>query len=355
MPNLEKGEIAKYKYNELKFSFVLHSAGEQHVLTSDPWSFLDSYLLKNLHKSRGANHDKQERAYYYASLAEEFYKSGEGINSPVKSTLLYYGMLNIVKCFLVLKGVPLETKFEHHGLMLPLGKNTTIQVKPPMNDAINIFAEFSKLLGKPYNIPIEVKLQQVLSHIPEIHGIVSSLGHIKKRKFLPVSINILVNGDKNKLFTEIHYKKEQEAKVNIAGLNKGKRKKYFIHGFPREGCVVYRSKRRKPYTVANINRIYKNILLDYKQFDLAWILTRQGYRYYVDLKPSEFHFLCNSLIAMFYLGTAARYRPLETKNVMEGQLRPMITELMSLTPRQFLYSMVSIITQKECVIPFSAL
>lgn len=355
MANVEKGEIAKYQYNDLKYSFVLHDAGEQKVLTSDPWSFLDSFLLKKLNKARGANRDKLERAYYFAGLAEEFYQSGESINSRVKGTLLYYGMLNLVKCYLVLNDVALESKFEHHGLMLPLGSETTIQVKPLMTDAINIFAEFSTLLGKPYTYPVEVKFQQALSHIPEIHGMFSSLGYIKKSKFLPVSIDILVNQERTKLFTEIFYQKEQEAKVNIAGLHKGSRKKYFINGYPKEGCIVYRSKKRKPYTVNNIDRIYKNILSDYQRFDLVWVLTRQGYRYYMDLKPGNFHFLSNSLISMFYLGTAARYRPLEMKKVMEGQLRPLITELMSLTPKQFQYSLVSLITNKECVIPFSAL
>ena len=57
---------------------------------------------------------------------------------------------------------------------------------------------------------------------------------------------------------------------------------------------------------------------------------------------------------MFYLGSAARYRPLEMRSLLEGNLRPLVSEFVSLTPRQFLYQMVSLTTNRECVIPFSA-
>lgn len=355
MASIEKGEIAKHKYNQIKFSYVPIKAGEQHVLTSDPWSFLSSYLIRRLPNTRGNNHACIERAFYFSGLAEEFYKAAEQTPLPAKGTLLYYGMLNLVKCYLSINGVALETTYEHHGLMLPLGKKTVITSKPPMKDAINIFSEFSEMLGKPITAETDFDLKTALSHIPEIHGIFSSLGHIAKRKFLPVTIEILTNKDHNKLFSEISYKKEQESKVDSTKFEKDARKSYFKEGHPKDGFIVYRSIKRKSYTKLNIDKIYNNILHEYREFDVVSILTRQGYRYYIDLKPGDFSFLSYSLAAMFYVGSAARYRPVEMKNVLEGELRPLITELVSLTPKQFLYHLVSLVTEKECVIPFSAL
>ena len=154
---------------------------------------------------------------------------------------------------------------------------------------------------------------------------------------------------------ELIFDKEQESKTDTSKFLKGKREKYFIEGFPRTQKIVYRSAKRKKYTQENLDRIYRNILSEYSSFDIVPILTKQGYRYYVDLRPGELPQLAYSLLGMFYLGSAARYRPLEIKSLLEGNLRPLVSEFVSLTPRQFLYQMVSLTTKKECVIPFSAI
>jgi hypothetical protein len=172
---------------------------------------------------------------------------------------------------------------------------------------------------------------------------------------LPVSIEFQVNDTKDKIFTEIIFEKEQEAKVEVSKFFKGERAKYLKEGYPREKKIVYRAVRRKSFTQDNIHRIYKNILGEYKKLDIVPILTKQGYRYYVDLRPGELPQLSYSLLAMFYLGSAARYRPLEIKSLLDGELRPLVSEFVCLTPKQFLYQMVSLTTNKECVIPFAAI
>lgn len=351
---IEQCEQALYQYNKLRYSFVDLDAGEQQILTSDPWAFLTSSLQTQQTKARGANREKVERALYFASLAENFYRAAESVALPAKGTLLYYGMLNLVKVYLCLNDVPLETTHEHHGLSLPIGKTMTVDVKPKMKEAINIFAHYSELLGKKITAPIEIDFRQALSHIPEIHGIYTSLGHIKKRKLLPVNVEFQVNAARDRLFTEIIYDKEQEAKVDANRFLLNERKAYFKEGFARPQKIVYRSVRRKAYSADNIHRIYRNILAEYSAFDIVPILTAQGYRYYVDLRPGDVPHLAYSLLAMFYLGSAARYRPLEVKSLLEGNLRPLVSEFVSLTPRQFMYQMISITTKKECVIPFSA-
>lgn len=319
---VEKCELALFQYNKLRFSFVDLNAGEQQILTNDPWSFLSSHLQARLLKARGANREKLQRALYFASLAEEFYRSAENTSLPAKGTLLYYGMLDLVKVFLLLNDIPLETTHEHHGLQLPIGKTLKIEAKPRMANAINIFAAFSELLGKKITAPFEVDFREALSHVPEIHGIYASLGHISKKKLLPVTIEFQVNEARDKLFTELVYDKEQEAKVDTRRFLMGERKSYFKEGFPRPQKVVLRSARRKGYTLENINKIYRNILSEYRKFDVVPILTSQGYRYYIDLRTGVVPHLAYSLLAMFYLGSAARYRPLEINALLEGPLRP---------------------------------
>jgi hypothetical protein len=352
---LEEGKLALYKYNKLRFSFVGLSAGDQQILTSDPWSFLSSYLQGLLSHSRGANREKIDRALYFTSLAEDFYRAAESVPLPAKGTLLYYGMLDLVKCFLCMNDVELESAIEHHGLILPIGKTLTIEARPKMRETINIFSNFCEKLGKEIKAPLQINFRQALSHVPEIHGIYSNLGHISKRKLLPVNIEFQVNDTHSHLFTELIFDKEQESKTDTSKFSIGKREKYFIEGFPRPQKIVYRSAKRKKYTQENLDRIYRNILAEYSSFDIVPILTKQGYRYYVDLRPGELPQLAYSLLGMFYLGSAARYRPLEIKSLLVGNLRPLVSEFVSLTPRQFLYQMVSLTTKKECVIPFSAI
>jgi hypothetical protein len=348
-------EPALFKYNKIKYSFVDVEAGQQHVLTSDPWSYLTSHLQTRLNSTRGNNKSNIQRALYFAKLAEDFYRSADVVELPAKGTLLYYGMLDLVKSYLCLKNVPLETTHEHHGMSLPLGRELTITVSGNMNNAINIFSCFSETQGRKVAGQHQVDFRQALSHVPEIHGIYNTIGQGAKRKLLPVTIDFLTNDKRDKLFTEISFDKEQEAKVDTKRFSTGRRATYFRDGCPRPQKIVYRSARRKSYTKTNIGKIYRNILKEYRSFDIVPILTPQGYRYYVDLRPGDFSHLSYALLAMFYLGSAARYRPLEIKSLLEGPLRPLVSEFVSLTPRQFLYQMVSLATNRECVIPFSAI
>jgi len=352
---LEKGEIALFKYNKLRFSFAKLSAGDQQILTSDPWSLINSHIQQKISNSRGDNRVFLERALYFSSLAESFYKAANSILLPTRATLLYYGMLNLVKCFLSYKKIELETVHEHHGLNLPLGTKGIVQVKPNIQNAVNIFSTFSELLGKKINQTIDVKFDDAVQNIPEIHSLCHGLGLVPKRKLLPVQIEILTNTDHNKLFTEVIIDNEQKTKVDTTKFLKNKRRLYFREGYPREGKIVYRSKSRKSFTQENINIIYQNILKEYCEFDIEPILTNAGYRFYVDLKSTNLPHLSYTLLCMFYLGTVARYRPNEANQLLKGTLRPIVSEFVNLSPNQFLYQLCSILLEKECVMPFSSI
>ena len=239
MSRLEQGEIALFKYNKLRFSFSNLKAGDQQVLTSDPWSLINSHLQQKISRSRGDNKVFLERSLYFSSLAESFYKAAISVPLPTRATLLYYGMLNLVKCFLSFKKVELETVHEHHGLNLPLSTEGVVQVKPKSQEGVNIFATFSELLGKRITQPLNIHFQQAVVNIPEIHSLCHSLELIKKRKLLPVKIEILTNTEHNKLFTEVIIDNEQKTKVDVSKFLKNERQNYFKLGSQREGKICY--------------------------------------------------------------------------------------------------------------------
>lgn len=351
---LKPCELLLYKYNNLRYSYVDVDAGDHQILTSDPWAYQSSLLQQKISSTKGDNKKNYERALYYTHLAEDFFKSAEAADLPAKGTLLYYGMLDLIKAFLSVNGVPLEVSYEHHGMKLPLGIQQCVEVsKPSSGEGVNIIAKFCTILGKSVTKTSSLSFEDVLSHIPEIHGIYTSLTKKSKRNFLPVSIEFQTNARHDQAHTELVFDKEQESKVQINGFMSGARAAYFKTGYPRENKLVYRSAKAKKYTKQNLPKIYKNILKEYRKFDIVPILTSQGYRYYVDLNPGEFHKIVYTVIAMFYLGTAARYRPLEIKTLLNGKLRPLVSEFVSISPRQFLYQMISLTNKKECVIPFS--
>ena len=86
---------------------------------------------------------------------------------------------------------------------------------------------------------------------------------------------------------------------------------------------------------------------------MATLLRRDGNKFYCDLSNPEYHHLAYSFMALFHFGTVSRYNPEETEGLINGVIRPIVSELLSLTPNQFLYQLTSHITQNVCVVPFA--
>ena len=349
---MEQGIPALHRYQSVQYYPFPVQPGCSLILTSDPWSYLYAHLKKTLPNTRGKNRCCIERALYYAELASEFYIASEATNLPAKGTLAYYGMLNLVKCFISSNGIELEKDWEHHGFTIPLGNKREITVKK-VNSGVSIFQEFSKLLGKQVKNEETLTLKNVYSNIPEIHEITFSLGHLPwtKRKYLPIRIDYLVNGEKNKVFTEISYEKKNEERVDTIKFYKGQRNSYFKSPRECKGKTIFRSTRRKKVNHSNWPRIYSNIQAEYSKFDIVSILTRSGYKHYCDLKPGSYHHLAYILMLMFYIGSVARYRPTETEGLLQSDVRPIISEAVETLPRQFLYQLTSYSTKSVCVVP----
>ena len=344
---------AKYKYREVEYSPFGHVAGSKKVLIADPWAYLDSYLKGEIEGTRGDNKSRLDKAIYYVDLAESFSKASETISLPAKGTLVYYSMLNLVKAFLSVKGVNLEADIEHHGLMTP--GNFKVKV---MNNrsGIDIFAKFCEVLGKPVEGSESLDIADCCLNIPELHEIAYQVsGQTSKQSFLPVKVQLLVNEAKNKLFTEISYAKRNEERVAIEKFYRGPIKDYFKESYTLKDHVKFRSKNKKNLTRENFITLHRNICKEYSKFNLNSLLTRNGYSYYYNLTPNKFHHLSNLLMVMFYIGTVARYRPTEMKDIMSGQRRSLISEAVAICPKQFLYHITSHITNNVCVIPFSHL
>lgn len=355
---LEPGIPALYNYQSVRYHHIGVAPGANVVLTSEPWSYVFAWLTQRLTKYRKEKRAAFHRAVYYAGLAESFYRAARVSDLPAKSTLVYYGMLNLVKSFISVRGVQLEQDYEHHGLTTPLGTQRVIQVGPAKN-GVSIFAEFAKLMGTPVTVQQNLSLSDICLQIPEIHEMSHDVGlsGSRRRYFLPVEIDILVNEQKTKVFSELRYEKKQEVRVDTSRVLAGKRGSYFKDAGTHNGWIHLRSRSRKTLGQGKKSwpPLYRNLLREYEPFDIAALLTRHGYRYYLNLRPGAFHHLCFALALMFYLGSAARYRPTETQALLDSEFRPVVGEAVAILPSQFLYQLVSRITETVCVIPMAKL
>ena len=343
-------------YRPIRYSHIPIDPGVSHSLTADPWAYLYSHLLRTGKMRRGINAKNNERARFYAELAKEFYRAAEVVDLPAKATLIYYGMLNLVKCFLSVKGKELEIKTEHHGATVPQGKNDCIKIIPSSNDSISILEEFSCLLGGGKLRQEQVSIKDLFKNLPELHALYSSIFSTEDPTFLRVQIDFCTNETKKQLYTEVSYEKKTEGLVKISRFLKGERKKILEKGKERNGRIYHRStKLRRPKNWKNVKRSYNHILSEYKKLSICSFLTRSGYQYYVNIYDPKYHHLVYSLMAMFFLGSAARYRPTMMQNLMGGEMRPLITEATALCPKQFQYHLVTLITGQLCAVPFASL
>lgn len=83
------------------------------------------------------------------------------------------------------------------------------------------------------------------------------------------------------------------------------------------------------------------------------LLTRLGYRFYLDLEPYRLHRLSSLLAFTYYIGTVARYRPTLNEEILKGKYQPIINEAIISCPNQFFYLKVNHITKQICAIPMA--
>ncbi len=358
------GEIALREYKSVKFFPFKNQAGAPFSLTSDPLGYLEAYI-DNQHNSIKRDQNKKKtklvKAKYFTQLSRDFYNSSLQARMPSKGTLLYYSFINLVKVYLLMEGYDLETKVEHHGLSLPATSKEKLKLANPNGEGISIFHEFAKILGKEIKNGdgVDLNFIDLIWELPEIHEIGYALELFsKKRKFLPVEIKIRTNKNRNRLFYTISYEKKFDKQMKVDKLKKGiYRDKLVELNIENDSKRKYfKSKYDTAYTKES-NRswgmCYKKIVNDINTLNITPMLTRQGYRYYLNLEPYRLHRLSSLLGFTFYIGTIARYRPTLNEKILKGKYQPLINEAIISCPNQFFYLMVSHITKQICAIPMA--
>ncbi|MCH3882083.1 YaaC family protein [Tenacibaculum aquimarinum] len=358
------GEIALREYKSVKYFPFKNQAGAPFSLTSDPLGYLEAFIdswHNSIKRDKYKVKNKLVKARYFTQLSRDFYNSSLQAKMPSKGTLLYYSFINLVKVYLLIEGYDLETKIEHHGLSLPATSTNKLKLANPNGGGISIFHEFAKVLGKEIKNGdgLDLNFIDLVWELPEVHEIGYALDlFTKKRKFLPVEIKIRTNKKRNRLFYTVSYEKKFDKQMKVDKLTKGICKQKLIEldieNDPKR--KHFRSKYSTAYTKGS-NRswvmCYKKIIQDINTLNITPMLTRQGYRYYLDLEPYRLHRLSSFLGFAYYIGTIARYRPTLNEKILKGKFQPLINEAIISCPNQFFYLMTSHITKQICAIPMA--
>jgi hypothetical protein len=359
------GEKALREYKTVKYFPFGNSAGAPFILTSDPLGYLEAFLdssYSSIQRDKAKMKIKIERARYFTQLSKDFYNSSISAKMPSKGTLLYYSFINLSKVFLVMNGYDLETKTEHHGLTLPSNSELTLKLINQSGNGISIFHEFAKTIGKEISNSdgLNIEFVDLLRDLPEVHEIGYALNIFPetKRKFLPIDIQIRTNPERNKIFYTLSYEKKFDKEMKVDKLKKGvfKEKLDQIVVEDDNKQNYFKSKFYKGYTPSSSrswNTCYPRIIEDMNELNVTPMLTRQGYRFYLNLEPIRLHRLSSVLAFGYYLGTVARYRPTLNEKILKGKYQTIINEAVTSVPNQFFYLLVSHITRQVCAIPMA--
>lgn len=361
----ELGEQVRRDFKAVKYFPFGNYSGAPFILTSDPFSYLQAWLdnkINGIKRDRKKQRSLFIKAKYFAELAEGFHNSSKQAKMPSKGTLIYYTFINLVKTLLLIRGYDLETKMEHHGLSLPSDKKLNLKLTPIGNEGVSIFHEFAKTIGVEINNGdgLEIKFDEILRELPEVHeiGYALNLFPKTKRKHLPVELVIRTNARRNWIYYTISYEKKFDKIMKTDKLLKGvfKEKLNPIECNSDSGKKYYKSKLGFNYTCnsdISHNRAYKRICKDIEPLRITPMITRNGYRNYLNLEPSRMHRLSATLAFAYYIGTVARYRPTLNNEILRGKYQALIQEAVNSLPNQFFYLMVSHITGQICAIPMA--
>ena len=361
----EFDEQAIKNFKSVKYFPFGNTASCPFILTSDPLGYLEAWLDNSFNAIRRNTKLKKEglaQAKYFTQLSKDFYNSSLSARMPSKGTLIYYSFINLVKVYLILKDYQLETKVEHHGLSLPADYSDKLKLSKVGKDGISIFHAFSKCIGKEVKVSdgYDIYLKDLINSLPEVHEIGYALNLFPgtKRKFLPVDIIIRTTTNKKKLYYTISYEKRFDSQMKteklLKGIFKEKLEKLEVEDDPnRIHFKSFFSTNYSKNSETSWKICYPKIINDIEKLNLIPMLTKQGYRYYIDLEPTRLHRLSSVLGFAYYLGTVARYRPLLNEKILKGKYQSIINEAIISCPNQFFYLMVSHITQQVCAIPMA--
>lgn len=325
--------------------------GENAVLATDTWDFVDLWLKRN-HKKDAQFYWQQARSFYNASL-----------NLPKTSSplTLYYCFLNATKALLSAKGKDFK-KF--HGVSGKSENPTTLENEIIDLKAKGILPVFVKYLGYTIdNNNNKLSLLTCLYNLPFLHRTFLFTYPSYPELFIPIHNPLIVKHMKNNkawFCAELDEEYSDGHIINALPKNFEIDTSYIDKKIirckqsPKRIKWIYSSKEsEKINTIIKYNKAIRRHVFYIHGSPVSWYIKRTkttNNDNYISLPP-----LILIFAAMHRLSELARYDPGKLSNHFECKQNWLLSEFLKGSPIQFIDEISSEITGLEFKVPKSSL
>jgi hypothetical protein len=144
------------------------------VLVADPWAYVDLWLRR----------EEKTRARFYWEQSQEFARAAGNLGPTASPLLIYYSMLNAVKALLTVRGAVFNERHGIGGRRNDAGRGLTAEIIE-LSDG-GVFGAFAQLLGERVNKDETYNLKQLLYNLVWIHRSFSLTFRSATELFVPM-------------------------------------------------------------------------------------------------------------------------------------------------------------------------
>ena len=367
--NPRKGQVVHVRKRPAVYSFFPTFQGRSRegihstLFVTDPWNIIR-------HRTEGALHGgAKKQALAFLAQARDFYTAAQNSDvNAAKPLLLYYSLLNLVKCFVILKrGTGLG--IVRHGLSerLPTTAGAIhghVSIDINQNPAVSAFVMFADALGESLPAPaaprthIDMRSQDFLAQVLIGHRVFCQSENFKERFISLEGIDYMHEPVSKEIWLR--------ARAYADDFDR--------HGYPLTGlskslsdnltwrnvnCGSNANGRRiieaETTSTLNYNQRPSQSMssLSSKSRSVLWrsVTAYPPYRKYYVYRPAQEQIALNQLltiyIATFYFGSITRYKPVQLDSILKSSIGPFVFEFFTNQPSQFLYLLASEFIEQE--------
>lgn len=345
--------------------FLLYAPTDANQPTSDVGRMLASNPWKCMELHLAAQKRSAVRTQAFLKQAQEFFTAAEQAGPLSQPVLMYYGFLNLAKMLILHRNPGTDLSRALHGIGEPndnIRKRFTLTsqkvlIQASRNGRVVVLNELAQTLGYGrLTVGKEWFVRDLLAQIPAIHRPFSHTLRTAERLYVIESGTFLHDHNTRRVWARLRVRRSEfpTAKARLR-LN---RRRYF-------GRVLSQveAEDQQFFSFQSVPIHYGHspleslaeLCLALRNAGVVSILTPGGYRHYIsDFEPrTRVSPIVAAYMAMFFLGSVARYRPLDLGKMREGKFGWVIEEMLATQPDQFLYLAASELLEREVMRPWA--
>ncbi len=328
--------------------------GSKTILVDDPWLYVELWLKRN----------KKSEALFYWEQAREFYQVAKALPPLLASLPSYYCFLNAVKALLIAKNIRHGNEHGLSGTNGDGGRVTLERIEVHIK-SLGVAGALSRYLGEVQPPPAAngrprhtYNLRNILFNLPFIHRSYCLTYNQNSELFIPIYDPYYVQ--KNKSFESwfsarlpdwFDRKNMTNTIPDQFEIDEGKRPALI---FRTKNRFRFRYNRKTAAQKATSLRTLKGRHQTLR-LNITYITSIQRIWYLRRIIQSERiinrYTLTLMLAVMHRMSELTRYDPMTLNRLLSGRYNFLLTEFITLAPRQFIDEISSEITGLEFMMP----